>query len=402
MTNLREDFPALNQKVYGHSLVYLDSAATTLKPKAVIDRLNQYHSYETANVHRGAHYLSDVGTSAYEQARKTVAEFINAKTEDEIVFTYGTTDGINLLATTLGQSIELNDKKIVVTEMEHHANLVPWHLLAERTGVKVVAIPVDSDGNLDMAAAEKIIDKNTAIVSLVHISNSSGAVNDVDKICQMAKSAGAISIIDAAQSIACMPIDVQKMDCDFLVFSAHKIFGPYGIGALYGKSALLQKLPPYRGGGAMIEKVEIDKSSYLPAPHRFEAGTPNIPGVIGMGAAIEYVKNIGFDSIQNAEKELLGLAKKKLSAIDGLHFFCTPKQAVNILSFTTDWGHAADIGQILDQQGIAIRVGHHCTQPLLRKFNLTSVARASFSIYSDSQDVEKLYQGLIKCKELLS
>lgn len=399
---IRNDFPALKQNVHGKSLIYLDSAATTLKPQVVIDRLNKYHQLETSNVHRGAHYLSDIGTQAFESARQTSAKFINADSVNEIVFTYGTTDGINLLASSLIDTVNFKGKNIVVTEMEHHSNLVPWHLLAKKTGANIKVIPVTDQGDLDMTAAESIIDKNTVLISFVHISNTLGSVNDAKKLCAMAKAVGAYSLVDAAQSISCKKIDVQDIGCDFLVFSGHKLFGPYGIGILFGKEELLNKFPPYRGGGAMIENVEFLSSTYLPAPQRFEAGTPNIPAVIGLATAMDYVTSIGFDKIQKLESELLSQARNKFKDIPGIEIFGNPKDSVNILPFTARWGHAADIGQILDQQGVAIRVGHHCTQPLLKKFNLTSVARASFSIYSDLDDVDRLYNGLLKCKEMLT
>ncbi len=400
--NVRGDFPALNQKVMGKPLTYLDSAATTLKPQVVVDRLNKYHQLETANVHRGAHYLSDIGTQAFEGARQTVQMFINAKSANEIVFTYGTTDGLNLLATSLGQKIDLEGKNIVLSEMEHHSNLVPWHLLAERTGVELRAIPVNEDGHLDLSGLDKLIDENTAIVSIVHMSNTLGTINNIETIINRAQAVGAVSIIDAAQSISAMPIDVQKLNCDYLVFSGHKLFGPYGVGILYGKEFHLNFLPPYRGGGAMIEKVEIDNSTYLDAPQRFEAGTPNIPAVIGLATAIDYVAKLGFDKIQAHESEILNEARKKLSDIEGITIYSPVKNSMNVISFNCDWAHAADLGEILNQQGVAIRVGHHCTQPLLNRLGVTSVARASFSIYSSLDDVEQLYQGLKKCKELLS
>lgn len=399
--NVRADFPALTQKVNGKELVYLDSAATTLKPMPVIDRLHQYHSFETANVHRGAHYLSDIGTEAYEKARQTIGQFINAGRSEEIVFTYGTTDGLNLLATCLGQQKNLKGKNIVVTEMEHHSNLVPWHLLAERQGLEVRAIPVTGEGDLDLEAAQKLIDRNTAIVSVVHISNTLGAVNDVKKICALAKQAGAVSVVDGAQSIACMPINVQDIGCDYFVFSGHKVFGPYGIGVLYGRLELLNALPPFRGGGSMIKDVQVASSTYLESPYRFEAGTPNIPGAIALGTAIQYVRELGFDDIRSHEATLLKLAQRKFSDLDGIQVFGNPKDRRNILSFSAEWGHHSDIGQLLNEQGIAIRAGHHCTQPLLQKFGKVGVARASFSIYSTEEDVEKLAVGLKKCKEIL-
>lgn len=386
----------------GKSLTYLDSAATTLKPQVVNDRLNKYHQLETANVHRGAHYLSDLGTQEFEGARGKIQNFLNAKSANEIVFTYGTTDGLNLLATSLGQKVDLEGKNVVLSEMEHHSNLVPWHLLSSRTGVELRIIPASENGHLDLSGLDNLIDENTAIVSVVHMSNTLGTINDIKSIVDKAQSVGAVSIIDAAQSISAMTIDVQKLNCDYLVFSGHKLFGPYGIGVLYGKESHLNFLPPYRGGGAMIEKVETKSSTYLQAPQRFEAGTPNIPAVIGLGTAIDYVSELGFEKIQSHEEQILKEARKKISDIEGVKIYSPENNTMNVLSFTADWAHPADIGEILNQQGVAIRVGHHCTQPLLNRFGVTSLARASFSIYSSLDDVEQLYLGLKKCKEMLS
>ncbi len=401
VAGIRELFPALSQTARGKGLVYLDSAATTLKPQSVVDRIQKFYELETANVHRGAHWLSDQATENFENTRLALRKFLNAKSQAEIIFTYGTTDGLNLLARTLDTRIEPRHN-IVLTEMEHHSNLVPWHQLRERVGCEIRYIPVNDKGDLQLEALSTLVDENTVLVSVVHCSNTLGTLNDVKAIVAAARRVGALSIIDAAQSVACMTIDVQDIDCDFLVFSGHKMFGPYGAGVLYGKEDILNTLPPFRGGGSMIDAVTLEGSTYLSVPHRFEAGTPNISSVVAFFDAVKFIEGIGFEAIQNHEREVLDYAYAAIEDVGGLRVLGQPCERRNILPFVAEWAHPADIGQILDQQGVAVRTGHHCTQPLLRKFGLTGCARASFSIYSNREDVNALVKALKKAKELLA
>lgn len=402
MSLLRKDFPQIQQSVRGKPLIYLDSAATTLKPSSVVGSVEKFLSTGAANVHRGAHFLSDQATEKFEQTRKLAAEFLNAKSTDEIVFTSGTTDGLNLLAQTLGDSKLSPGDVVLLTEMEHHSNIVPWQLLKKKLGIELKFVSVTNSGDLDLSDFESKLNDKVKILSIVHCSNTLGTLNPIEKMIKLARSRGVTTIVDAAQSVSCVPVDVQKLNCDFLVFSGHKLFGPYGVGILYGKTESLSLLPPYRGGGAMIEHVGFQESRFLPAPQRFEAGTPNIEGVIGLGAAFEYLKKISWGQIEDAENRILNSARKGLESISGIKLFGSPEKQKNILSFTAEWGHATDLGHLLDQQGIAVRSGHHCTQPLLNKFSMTATVRASFSIYSNDDDVQGLIAGLKKAKELLS
>ena len=381
-------------------LVYLDSAATTLKPRSVIEAVDHFNKFETANVHRGAHWLSDQATAKYEAAREAVAALMNAES-DEIVFTTGTTDGLNLLSRVLEDRLKEGDE-VLLTEMEHHSNLVPWHLLADRKGIKLKFIPVTDKGELDLADLDTLITEKTRLASFVHISNSLGTVNPIEKIIKACKERGVFTVVDAAQSISCMPINVKALDCDFMVWSAHKFFAPYGVGVLYGKSSLLNELPPFRGGGSMIQNVDLESSTYLSSPQRFEAGTPNIGGVIGLGAAVKSVQAWGFDQIAKLEDQLMLRGLEAITSVEGVKLVGEASDRKNVISFTTDWGHPSDVGQILDQQAIAVRSGHHCTQPLMKKFGITGTIRASFSVYSSLEDIERLREGLEKARKMLA
>ena len=397
---MRSEFPALEQQINGNSLVYLDSAATTLKPQSVIDAVNHFSKFETANVHRGAHWLSDKATAKYEQARESVARFMNAE-NDEVVFTSGTTDGLNLLSHILECRLKEGDE-ILLTEMEHHSNLVPWHLLAARKSLKLRFIPVTDKGELDLSDIDSLITDKTRIASFVHISNALGTVNPIHTIIDKCKANDVLTIVDAAQSISCMPIDVKSLDCDFMVWSAHKFFAPYGVGVLYGKASLLNELPPFRGGGSMIQNVELECSTYLASPQRFEAGTPNIGGIIGLGAAVKALESWGFDSIAKLEDQLMLRALEAVTSVDGIKLVGEARERKNVVSFTAEWAHPSDIGQILDQQAVAVRSGHHCTQPLMKRFGITGTVRASFSVYSNVEDVERLRLALEKARKMLA
>ncbi len=396
------DFPILTQKIHGKNLVYLDSAATALKPWPVIERLSHFYTYETSNVHRGAHFLADKATVAFEQTREKTAKFIGAASAEEIIFTSGTTQALNLVAHSYGlKNIKAGDE-ILVSEMEHHANIVPWQMLCEKTAAKLVVAPVLETGDLDLESFKKLLNNKTKIVAITHCSNTLGTYNDIQNICQLAHAVDAIVVVDGAQAITTIPVDVQKLDADFYAFSGHKLFGPFGVGVLYGKKSLLQNMPPYQGGGSMIATVSFEKTTYNDVPYRFEAGTPAIAEVIGLGAAIDYVNNIGFDEIQDHEQTLLQLATRELLTIPGLKIIGTSKHKAPIVSFSIEGLHHSDVAQILDQEAVAVRAGHHCTMPLLKKFGVSGTVRASFSIFNQSTDIAALMKGLSKAKELLS
>lgn len=401
IAKLRADFPALTQRVRGKQLVYLDSAASALKPWPVIEKISHFYTYGTSNVHRGAHYLADIATQDFEATREAVRGFLNASSTDEIIFTKGTTEGINLLATSYGETFLKPGDEIVLTEMEHHANIVPWQMLAEKKGLTIRWISVTEAGELDLASAEKVIGAKTKIVSFTHCSNTLGTINPAEKVIALAKAVGAITVIDGAQMVANHAVDVQNLQCDFYVFSGHKLFGPYGVGILYGRKALLEQMQPYQGGGSMISEVRFEKTTFNDVPFRFEAGTPEIAGVIALRPAIEYVQKIGFENIQRHENVLVTEALAKLRDIPGLQIFGEAKNRAPIVSFNIAGLHHSDIGQVIDQEGVAVRAGHHCTQPLLRKFGLTGTVRASFSIFNHSKDIDTLCAALVKAKELL-
>lgn len=399
--SIRSEFPALTQKVHGKNLTYLDGAATTLKPRSVIDRISHFYSYETSNVHRGAHYLGDVATQAFEDARHRIADFLGAGQVEEIVFVRGTTEGVNLVAQSWGlENLQAGDE-ILITEMEHHGNIVPWQIVAERLGAKVVAAGVLDDGQLDLEDFKKKLSSKTKIVAFTACSNVLGTNNDMSLLTEWAHEVGAKVLIDGAQIVSQTKVDMKQINCDFFVFSAHKLFGPFGFGVLYGKKEILDQMPPYQGGGSMISKVTLEKTTFNDVPYRFEAGTPHIEGAVGLHAAIDFVERIGFDKIHAYEMELLKEATEKLSAIPDLKIFGTAANKGPIISFNLKGAHHSDVSQILDQEGVAVRAGHHCAQPLMARFGIPGTVRASFSVYNNHDDIDALVNAVVKAREML-
>ena len=396
----RKDFPILSQKVYGKPLVYLDNAATTQKPQAVIDVLNRYYSAENANIHRGIHYLSQQATDAYDDARVLVQQFLNASHSHEIIFVRGTTEGINLVAQSYGRTFLKEGDEILITAMEHHSNIVPWQILCQQTGVKLRVAPINDDGELLLDEFEKLVNKKTKFVSITHISNALGTINLLKQLIKKIHDAGALVLVDGAQSAPHLPVDVQDLDCDFFVFSGHKLFGPTGIGVLYGKTEFLDRMPPYQGGGDMISSVTFEKTTYNKLPFKFEAGTPHIAGVIGLGAAISYVNQVGLENIFHYEHELLAYATGKLSQIPKLRIIGQAKEKASIISFVLEDIHAHDIGTVLDQEGVAIRAGHHCAMPLMDRFGVPATARASFAFYNTKEEIDRLVQAIYTVLEV--
>ncbi len=390
---LRADFPILDQKVHGKPLIYFDNAATSQKPRAVIQALVHYYEHDNANVHRGIHELSMRATTAFEAARARAAKFINARSADEIIWTRGTTEGINLVASTWGVKYLKPGDVILLTEAEHHSNIVPWQLLAQRTGAKVAYIPVTGDeGTLDFSKLDALLTSQVKLLSLVHISNSMGVVNPVTELCARARELGIVTLVDGAQSAGHMPVDVQAIGCDFFAFSGHKICGPTGIGALYGRMEILEKLPPYQGGGEMILTVGYDKTEFKPAPHRFEAGTPDISGPIGLHAAMDYLDAIGRDNIWKHDQELANYAYDQLAALQNIRLFGPKTGRAGLVSFLLKDVHAHDVVTLADQGGVALRGGHHCTQPLMHKLGVESTARASFYFYNTKAEVDRFVE----------
>ncbi len=398
----RSDFPVLSVQVNDRPLVYLDSAASNQMPVRVIDRINHYHRHEHANVHRGIHTLSAEATQRFEEARDKVRQFINARQREEIVWTSGTTDAINLVAQTFGRMNFRQGDEIILTEMEHHANIVSWQLVAEQTGAKIRVIPMDDHGVLRFDHFEQLIGSHTRLLAMTHISNVLGTINPVKEYIALAHKHGIPVLIDGAQSAPHMKIDVQDMDCDFFVFSGHKMYGPTGIGVLYGKRELLDRMPPYRGGGEMIDRVTFEKTTYNETPFKFEAGTPHIIGVIGLGEAVDYIQEMGIEAMQAHEHELLQFATERLLEINGLRIIGTAPEKSSIISFMIEDIHPHDIGTLLDQQGIAIRTGHHCAQPLMDRLGIPATARASFSAYNTRGEIEKLVEGLKAVKHIFA
>jgi len=398
---LRADFPILRQLVRGKPLVYLDNAATAQKPQAVIDRLVQYYSMENANIHRGVHYLSEIGTREYEAAREKVRGFLNAADSREIIFVRGTTEGINLVVQSYGSSNLKVGDEIVISGMEHHSNIVPWQILCEQTGAVLKVVPVLDDGALDMAAFEAILGPRTRFVSIVHMSNALGTVNPVKRIVEMAHAHGARVLLDGAQAISHLPVDVRELDCDFYVFSGHKLYGPTGIGVLYGKADLLEAMPPYQGGGEMIRSVTFEKTTYNDIPYKFEAGTPHIAGVIGLGAAVDYVTSVGLAPIGAHERELLACGTELLRDVEGLRLIGTAPEKASVLSFVLEGIHPHDVGTVLDQDGVAVRAGHHCTQPLMQRFGVPATARASVALYNTKGEMAALARAVRRAVEVL-
>lgn len=398
---VRKDFPILDQEVHDKPLVYLDNGATTQKPSVVINALEHYYNADNSNVHRGAHTLSDRATVAFENARKTVQTFLNADHAEEIIWTRGTTESINIVAQSYGSAFIKQGDVILVSAMEHHANIVPWQMLCERTGAILKAIPVLENGELDMAAFDELLTEQVKFVSLVHVSNALGTVNPVKTVIQKAHAVGAKVLIDGAQAVAHYKVDVQELDADFYVFSGHKVFGPTGIGCLYGKKELMDVMPPVQGGGEMIEKVSFSGTTYQGLPFKFEAGTPNIAGAIGLDAALNYVMGLDRDAMAAYEDELLSYAHEKAAQCEGMKIIGTAEKKAGVLSFLIEGTHPADVGMLLDQQGVAVRTGHHCAMPIMDQFCIPGTARASFSIYNTKDDVDALFTALEKVKMFL-
>ena len=399
--SIRSDFPALQQKVHEHDLVYLDNPATTLKPESVIGSLNNYYRQGSANVHRGIHFLSAQATTQYEEARETIQQFLNVPDrEGEIIFTRGTTESINLVATSWGEKYLKSGDTILLTEMEHHSNIVPWQLVAQKVGAQIKFVPINDKGELIQTEYLRLLKEGVKMTSLTHVSNTMGTINPLDEMIALAHSYDSLVCVDAAQSAPHLPLDVGRIDCDFLTFSGHKMYGPTGIGVLYGKRKLLDIMPPYQGGGAMVDHVTSDKSSYQPPPQKFEAGTPPIAEAIALAEAARYTQSLP-SSLLKKENELLETASTAVKEIPGAQIIGEADDKIGILSFVIQGLHSQDIGMILDQQGVASRVGHHCTTPLLKHFNLTSTVRIGFACYNNEQDVEAFIKALHKVRELL-
>ena len=399
---IREDFPILKQTVHGKPLVYLDNAATSQKPQVVIDTLSGYYTTENSNVHRGVHYLSERATEDYEGTRAKIRQFINASDDREIIFVRGATEGINLVAQSYGRQHVGEGDEIIVSAMEHHSNIVPWQILCQERGATLRVIPMNDNGELLMDEYEKLLGPRTKLVSVVHLSNSLGTINPVEQIIAMAHARGVPVLVDGAQSISHRTIDVQKLGCDFFVFSGHKLYGPTGVGGLYGRDDLLESMPPFQGGGDMIKSVTFEKTIYNSLPYKFEAGTPNIGGVIGLGAAIDYVSAVGLDRISEYEEGLLEYGTERLSSISDLRLIGTAKDKSSVLSFVLGDVHPHDIGTILDSEGIAIRTGHHCTQPVMDRFGVPATARASLAFYNTKDEIDALVRGIDKVIEVFS
>ena len=399
---VRADFPVLQQMVNGRPLVYLDNGATSQKPQAVIDELVRYYSTENANVHRGVHTLSQHATEDYEGARAKVKRLLNAADDHEIVFTRGTTDSINIVAQSLGkQTLEAGDE-VIVSNMEHHSNIVPWQMLREEKGVVLRVVPIDESGELLMDEYERMLSPRTKLVSITHVSNALGTILPVEQIIGLAHAQGIPVMLDGAQAVPHMAVDVQKLDCDFYVFSGHKIFGPTGIGVLYGKAELLESMPPVQGGGDMIKSVTFERTIYNDLPYKFEAGTPNIAGAIGLGAAIDYVQSVGYQSFAAYEDELLEYGTKALETIEGLRIIGTAPRKAGILSFVMENVHPHDIGTILDAEGVAVRTGHHCAQPVMQRFQIPATVRASIAMYNTKEDIDALVRAIDRVIEVFS
>ena len=398
--SIRRDFPALSMEVYGKPLVFLDSAASSLKPNRVIDAISDYYRSFNSNVHRGSYRMSQLASDAYDGVRLQLREYLNARSESEILFTKGTTEAINLVAFGLEESIQPGDE-ILLTQMEHHANIIPWQRLAEKRGAEIKVVPVREDGSLNLEALRKLIREKTRIVAITHISNVLGIVNPVKEITELAHRYGAKVLVDGAQGIVHSPVDVQDMGCDFYCFSGHKFYAPMGIGVLYGREEVLTKMPPYQLGGAMIDRVSFERTSFKEIPHKFEAGTPNVEGVIGLGEAVKYIQGIGWDFIRQTEEKLYKLAEHEIGALDGVHIIGRSAFKAPICAITAEGAHAYDIGTLLDKFGIACRTGNHCTQPLHDALNLTGTVRASFAFYNTPEEIHIFVEALKKTLQML-
>lgn len=397
----RGDFKILDQKIYGRPLVYLDNAATTQKPQVVIDTLKAYYETINSNIHRGVHYLSQRATDEFEAAREAVRRFINARHAYEIVFTRGATDSMNLVAASFGRTFLHEGDEIVVSEMEHHANIVPWQFLCEDRGCVLKVLPFNEKGELCIEQLDQLITPKTKIVAVTHVSNSLGTVNPVKQIVEIAHKKGVPVLLDGAQAVSHCKVDVQALDCEFYCFSGHKMYAPMGIGVMYGKEEWLNKMKPYQGGGEMIKQVTFAKTTYNDLPFKFEAGTPSVGDAMGLKAAIEYMENVGIENIAAYEKELLDYAEKRLSSIEGLRIYGQAAQKAAIVSFNIDKIHPSDIGAIIDKLGVAVRTGHHCTQPIMDHFGIPGTVRASFAIYNDKKEIDDLYEAVYRAKNML-
>ncbi|MED5377642.1 MAG: cysteine desulfurase [Acidobacteriota bacterium] len=399
---VRQDFPILDREVRGRRLAYLDNAATTQKPRVVLDVLTRYYTEHNANIHRGVHYLSEAATQAHEAARLTAQQFLNARQTREMIFTRNATEGINLVAQSFGRRHIGKGDEVVITGMEHHSNIVPWQLLCEQTGAVLRVVPIADDGELIWEEFERLVGSRTKLVAAVHLSNSLGTVNPVSRIVELAHQHGAVVLLDGAQAAYHFPVDVQALDCDFYVATGHKLYGPTGIGLLYGKAAHLEEMPPYQGGGDMISSVTFEKTTYNEIPYKFEAGTPHIAGAIGLGAAIKYLTGLGFDQVALHERELLAYATDALQQIPGLKLIGTAPEKASILSFVMEGIHPHDIGTIVDREGVAIRTGHHCTQPVMDRFGIPATARASLAMYNTRNDIDALVVALEQVRRVLA
>ncbi len=400
VNEVRKDFPVLHQSVNGHPLVYLDNGATSQKPRAVIDAVSHYYETYNANIHRGVHFLSENATREYEASRDTAQRFINAADRREIIYVRGTTEGINLVAQAYGRPRLKAGDEIVLSTMEHHSNIVPWQMLCQQTGAKLKVVPVTDEGELDFEAYLGLLGAKTRVVAIVHLSNSLGTINPVKEIVKAAREHGAVTLLDGAQAVPHIPVDVQDLGCDFYAFSGHKVFGPTGIGVLYGRMELLDSMQPYQGGGDMIRTVSFEHTTYNDLPHKFEAGTPNIVGAIGLATALDYVSNLGIDAIAAHEDDVVAYATEKVAEIPGIRIIGTATEKSGIISFLMEGVHSHDIGTVLDSQGVAIRAGHHCTMPLMKRFGVAATSRASFALYNTKEEADTLVNAIWKVKEM--
>jgi cysteine desulfurase / selenocysteine lyase len=394
VARIREDFPILKETVHGKPLVYFDNGATSQKPQSVIDAIDRYYREENSNIHRGVHHLSERATVAYEAAREKIQGFVNAKASSEIIFVRGTTEAINLAAQSYGRNFLQPGDEIVVSAMEHHSNIVPWQMLCEQIGARLRVIPINHDGEIVMEEYRRLLNRKTKFVSVAHVSNALGTVVPVKELIALAHERGVPVLLDGAQAAPHLKIDVQDLDCDFYAFSGHKVFGPTGVGVLYGRAELLEKMPPYQGGGDMISLVTFEKTHYNVVPYKFEAGTPHIAGGIGLGAAIDYLQKLDWEQVAAHEHKLLGYATDALSSIDAVRIIGTAKEKAGVVSFVVDHVHAHDVGTILDQEGVAIRAGHHCAMPVMQRFGVPATARASFAFYNTIEEIDAMIQAI--------
>ncbi len=401
LAEIRNDFPILNAKVRGKELVYLDNGATAQKPAVVIDAINTYYKDYNSNIHRGVHHLSQVATTAYENAREKLRGFINSPKLEEVIFTKGTTESINIVASCFGRKSLNKGDEVIISAMEHHSNIVPWQMICDEREAVLKVIPINNNGELLMDEYKKLLSDKTKLVAVIHISNTLGTINPVKEIIDLAHQKGALVLLDGAQAVPHIKVDVQDLGCDFYAFSGHKIFGPTGVGVLYGKSEYLNDMPPYQGGGDMIKEVTFEKTTYNCLPHKFEAGTPNIVGGIGLGVAVDYMQEVGIDLIHKREEELLAYATEKIVKVEGVRIIGEAERKASVLSFVIDGLHPFDIGTLLDQLGIAVRTGHHCTQPLMSFFEIPGTIRASFAFYNTKEEVDKLISGLERALSML-